>query len=79
MVLPTYYTIQFRSLDDYGCSAYDFEAEFDTLEEAEKDFKQWIEDDEKMGVDDYVEMILFQCGNGEEPIELDSYEFEGIG
>lgn len=71
-----YYTIKFNVLDRYECEAYDHEVEYDTFEEAEKDFNEIIAEFEKYGESDYYSMELMQCGNGEEASMLEIYWFE---
>ena len=78
-MVSTYYTIQFYTLDRYECTVYDSEIQYDTEEEANKAFCEWVAEDQAYGVDEYVEIRLYECGNGKEPIEIDNYEFEGTG
>lgn len=80
MTIPTYYSIRFHSYDaHYDCTEYAGDVDYDTEAEARKAWNELIEEDEKYGVDEYEDMELLKCGNGEEPESLDYYEFEGSG
>lgn len=77
MTLPTYYTIRFHSYDShYDCPEYAGEFDYDTEEEAREVWDEMIAEDKEYEIDEYCDMELLRCGNGEEPVSLDYYEFE---
>lgn len=75
-MVSKYYTIKFNVLDMYESETYDHEVEFDTLEEAEKEFDRIIAEFEKDGEADYYSMELMECGGGEEAYTLEIFWFE---
>ena len=76
VTIPKYYTIQFNVTDMYDCESYDHEIEFDSLEEARKEFDRIIEEYERDGESDYYSMELMECGNGEDAYSLDTFWFD---